>query len=130
MNTFHIIFGALLFFASTLFATEQRIEKETYLNFSDVYVQKSRGIVEPKELLLNGMFPNGCHKWLKAEVTHLDKFTHEVRGLSKVAQGMCIMVMVPFTKEVDLGQLAEGEHLVRVINGDGTTIEKTFTMNR
>ena len=130
MNLVHLVFAGVLLFVSSIFASEQRIEKDTYLNFSDVYIQKSHGIVEAKELLLQGMFPNGCHKWLKSEVTHVDDFTHEVRGLSKVAQGMCIMVMVPFTHEVDLGVLKEGHHIVRVLNADGTVIEKEFEMNR
>lgn len=130
MKLAHLVFAGVLLFVSSIFASEQRIEKETYVNFSDFYIQKSHGIVEAKELLLQGMFPNGCHKWLKADVTHLDDFTHEVRGLSKVTQGMCIMVMSHFTHEVDLGILKEGEHTVRVINGDGTIIEKQFVMNR
>jgi len=97
-----------------------------YVHFNDVYIQHDRGIVEPNELLVTGMFPNGCDKWLRAEVKHLDDFTHEVRGVAQVTQGMCIMMMVPFTREVDVGRLKEGTHTVRVVNNDGTIFEKTF----
>jgi hypothetical protein len=106
------------------------VEKEQYLNFNDVYVQKDRGVVEPAELLVIGVFPNGCYKWEKAEVKHIDDFTHEVRGLAKVQQGICTMMLVSFTKEVDLGILKEGQHTARVINADGTIFEKQFTKTR
>ena len=128
MNSLYVLLATVLFVSLSLFANERAEEKETYLNFTDVYVQRSRGIVEPHELLLQGMFPNGCHTWMKSEVEHLDEFTHRVRGVSKVKQGMCIMVMVPFTKEVDLGVLKPGTHKVEVINGDGTSIEKEFVL--
>lgn len=108
----------------------QAVEKEVYVHFNDVYIQRDRGFVEPNELLVTGMFPNGCYKWLGAEVKHLDDYTHEVRGTAKVVQGNCIMMMVPFTKEVDVGLLKEGTHTVRVVNNDGTTFEKTFDKKR
>ncbi len=106
------------------------VEKDQLLNFTDVYVQKDRGIVEPKELLVMGMYPNTCYKWEAAEVKHVDDFTHEVRGLAKVQQGMCTMQLVSFTQEVDLGLLKAGDHTVRVINADGTVFEKQFAKTR
>lgn len=128
MQGLYVLVATALFVSVSLFAKEGPQEKESYVNFTDVYVQRSRGIVEPHELLVQGMFPNGCHKWAKSEVEHLDDFTHQVRGISRVTQGMCIMVMVPFTKEVDLGVLKPGRHKVEVINGDGTTFEKEFVL--
>lgn len=124
----HILLSIALF-SSAAFAAGQGqapVEKEQYLNFNDVYIQKDRGVVEPNELLVVGVFPNGCYKWETAEVKHLDDFTHEVRGLAKVQQGICTMMLVSFTKEVDLGLLKSGEHTVRVINADGTIFEKQF----
>lgn len=123
-------------FSLTAFAAGQSgqgqvpVEKEQLLNFNDVYIQKDRGIVEPNELLVMGMYPNSCYKWQAAEVKHVDDFTHEVRGVAKVQQGICTMQLVSFTKEVDLGLLKAGDHTVRVINADGTIFEKQFAKTR
>lgn len=127
MESLKILITTALFVSASLFATEkQTVEKDSNVLFTDMYIQKSHGVVEAQEVLVSGVFPNGCYKWAKAEVEHKDKFTHEIHGIAKVTQGVCIMVMVPFTKEVDLGQLDKGTHTVRAMNGDGTVIEKTF----
>lgn len=128
MKSLNFLIAAISLWSADLFAAQVVTQKEVNVLFSDVYVQRSRGIVEPHELLMTGVFPNGCYKWNKAEVEHKDDFTHEVKGKANVAQGICTMVMVPFTKEVDLGVLKRGEHLVRVVNADGTIIEKKFTL--
>ena len=129
MSSINILFATLLIASVTGFAAEPKlVEKETYVSFSDFYIQKSRGVIEPHELLVSGVFPNGCYQWVKAEVNHPDQYTHEVRGVANVAQSICIMVLVPFTKEVDLGVLKQGTHTVRVMNGDGTVIEKQFDL--
>lgn len=74
-------------------------------------------------VVVSGVFPNGCYSWKRADVT-ADNFTHEVRNIANVSEGMCLMVLVPFTKEVRLGRLAVGEHTIRFVGGDGTYMEK------
>jgi hypothetical protein len=127
MKSMAVLFATIFIASANLFA-EQATQKETQVNVSDVYIQRSRGVVEAQELLLTGLFPNGCYKWVRADVKHETDYIHEVRAIGKVTQGMCIMVMVPFTKEVDLGVLKEGTHTVRVMNADGTSIEKQFEL--
>jgi hypothetical protein len=126
------VLGLLIAFSMNVTANQTPepapAQKETVISVSDIYIQKSRGFNEPHELLLTGIFPNGCYKWLRADVKHVTDHQHEVRALAKVTQGMCIMVLVPFTKEVDLGVLKRGTHTVKVINGDGTTLEKQFEL--
>jgi hypothetical protein len=38
------------------------------------------------------------------------------------------MVLVPFNKEVKLGKLNAGKHTLKFLNGDGTYLEKTLTI--
>ncbi len=83
---------------------------------SDVYV------------IVSGVFPNGCYSWGEAKVENKSETLHEVTSLAEVTQGMCIMVMVPFSKEVRLGQFSKGEHVIRFVNGDGTFLEKTVVI--
>ena len=78
-------------------------------------------------VVVNGLFPNGCYSWNRADVTKdVEPNIHEVRSVATVRQTMCIMVLVPFTKELHLGQLDSGDHTIRFMNGDGTFIERTL----
>ncbi|MNL75300.1 hypothetical protein D3C87_2010820 [compost metagenome] len=76
--------------------------------------------------MVNGIFQNGCYKWKRAEVDHMDDFHHTVKSIASVSQGMCIMVLMPFQKEVQLGRFVTGKHTLRFDNGDGTYFEKTM----
>ena len=117
-----LLTAAVLLTSASVFAED--VEKETYVSFTDVYVPK---IVNPGEnvvALLSGFFPNSCYRWKNGEVTHESTFKHTVKGLAAVSQGMCLMVIVPFNKEVDLGRLEQGHHVIRIVNGDGTYLEK------
>jgi hypothetical protein len=53
---------------------------------------------------------------------------HEVKSIASVSQGMCLMVMIPFTKEVSLGKFESGKHTLRFLNGDGTFLEKSMSI--
>ena len=77
---------------------------------------------------MNGIFQNGCYKWKRAQVDHLNSVTHEIRSIASVSPGMCIMVLVPFQSEVRLGFMSKGNHLLRFINGDGTYSEKVLVI--
>lgn len=108
-------------------ATNQVPEvKEVQIGINDVFVPSGFDSNSDVYVVTNGIFPNGCYRWNKADVKHADSFTHEVRSSAIVSQGMCIMVLVPFTKEVRLGKFEVGKHTLRFINGDGTYLEKSL----
>ncbi|OYZ13671.1 MAG: hypothetical protein B7Y39_17095 [Bdellovibrio sp. 28-41-41] len=79
-------------------------------------------------VVVNGVFQNGCYKWDRADVTKISEFNREVRSYASVSQGMCIMVLIPYQKEVRLGQLTTGKHSIKFLNGDGTYIEKNLVV--
>ena len=78
-------------------------------------------------VIASGIFMNGCYQWREATVEHQDR-VHLVRSFANVSQGMCLMVLVPFTKEISLGKLERGNHQIRFINGDGTYMEKSVSV--
>ncbi len=100
--------------------------KEVQIGVNSVYVPGGFDSNSDAFVVVNGIFPSGCYKWGRAEVSHKDTFNHEVKSIAQVSQGMCIMVMVPFQSEVRLGKFAAGEHTLRFMNGDGTYIERTL----
>jgi hypothetical protein len=38
------------------------------------------------------------------------------------------MVLIPFQKDVRLGQLPTGKHILKFLNGDGTYLEKSLVV--
>lgn len=75
-----------------------------------------------------GMFPNGCYSWAYADVKNLEDNVTQIDSYATVRSGMCIMMMIPYHKEVNLGKLATGVHTIRFMNGDGTYLEEKMTI--
>lgn len=103
-------------------------EKEVAVGISGVFVPGGFDSGSDAYVVVNGVFQNGCYKWKRAERTTRDEFNHEIRSIASVTQGMCIMVLIPFQKEVRLGQLPAGKHNLKFVNGDGTYLEKTLVV--
>lgn len=78
--------------------------------------------------VISGLFPNSCYSYDKSEVKNVDTLTHEIRTYATITQGMCLMVIIPFSEEVSLGKLESGDHTLRFVNGDGTYLEKKLSI--
>jgi hypothetical protein len=102
--------------------------REVQIGFSDAYVPGGFDTSSDAYVVVNGLFPNGCYKFKEAKVVNETANLHKISATAEVSQGMCLMVLVPFNREVRLGKLQEGRHIIRVMNGDGTFIEKTFSV--
>lgn len=117
---------AVSFSMSLAGADEIPAVREVTVGVSDVYVPGGFDSETDAYVVVNGIFPNGCYRWKGAQVSHTDQFNHEVTSKADVSQGMCLMVLIPFTKEIRLGKLASGEHKMKFLNGDGTYLEKVM----
>lgn len=86
---------------------------------SDVYV------------VVSGLFPNSCYSWGGADV-NLQSSTPQIEVVVKanvVQERPCMRVLVPFQKEVRLGQLSEGRYELRFANGDGTYFTEVLNID-
>lgn len=117
-----------LAFGTQSFADGSVQEKEIAVGFSDAFIPGGFDSNSDTFVVASGIFPNGCYRWKEAEVSHTSSMVHEIRATAVVSQGMCLMVLVPFTKEIHLGKLDVGSHAVRLMNGDGTYIEKRLVI--
>lgn len=115
---------------TTAFADEQPATKEVPVGISGVFVPGGFDSTSDAYVVANGVFPNGCYRWSRSETNRVDQFTHEIRSMATVTQGMCIMVLVPFQKDIRLGKLATGKHTLKFVNGDGTYFEKALTIEQ
>ncbi|MCS6838038.1 MAG: hypothetical protein NZ480_04250 [Bdellovibrionaceae bacterium] len=102
--------------------------KEVVVGISDVFIPSGFDSTSEAYVVVSGVFPNGCYRWSRAEVERKGNNLHEVRSYAYVQPGMCLMVLVPFTKEVQLGVLESGTHRIRFVNGDGTYLERTLVV--
>lgn len=109
-------------------AAGQTQEKDIQVGFSDAYIPSGFDSNSDAFIVANGIFPNGCYRWKDASVKNTSEMNHEIRATASVSQGMCLMVLVPFSKEIRLGKLSVGNHVVRLMNGDGTFIEKQINI--
>jgi hypothetical protein len=125
-----ILAAALVTFGVNAFAGQQQAatEKEVQVGINGVYVPGGFDSNSDTYVVVNGVFQNGCYKWNRAEVENTDRYSHTIKSMASVNQGMCIMVLVPFQKEVRLGKFEAGKHTLRFENGDGTYFEKTLVI--
>ena len=114
-----IIFTANLSFAA---------EREVQIGVTGAFVPGGFDSNSDAYVVVSGVFQNGCYKWSRAQTTNRDEYNHEIVSMATVTPGMCIMVLVPFQKEVRLGKLATGKHSLKFLNGDGTYMEKTLSV--
>jgi hypothetical protein len=119
--------AALMSTASISFA-QNSPSKEMVVGVSDAFVPGGFDSNSDAYVVTSGVFPNGCYSWNRATVNSKDEYTHDIRAIANVSSGMCIMVFVPFTKEVRLGKLATGAHTLRFVGGDGTYLEKKLVV--
>lgn len=109
-------------------AAEGPKEKEVQVGISGAFIPGGFDSSSDAYVVVNGVFQNGCYRWSRAEVTKVDEFNHEVKSMAIVTPGMCIMVLVPFQKDIRLGRLPTGKHSLKFLNGDDTYLEKTLNV--
>lgn len=109
---------------SMAMANELPPDREIVVGVNEALVPETVAVGQQVIAVVSGIFPNGCYRWSGAKVTHPEPELHEVRAVASVSQGMCIMVLIPFTKEVVLGSFTEGTHTLRFVGGDGTYLER------
>lgn len=123
-----IALAVTVLMAQFVVAEQLPAEKEVQIGISGAFVPGGFDSSSDAYVIVNGVFQNGCYKWKRADVSSTGEFTHEIRSIATVTQGMCIMVLIPFQKDVRLGQLPTGKHILKFLNGDGTYLEKSLVV--
>lgn len=106
------------------FAQSPEPDREVQVAINSVYIPSGFDRNSEVYVVIHGIFQNGCYKWKRSEVSHSSDLDHEVKAFASVTPGMCIMVLMPFQKEVRLGRFVPGDHKIRFVNGDGTYLEQ------
>lgn len=103
-------------------------ERDVMVAINEAFVPGGFDINSEVYVVASGIFPNGCYRWKGAEVKSPSDTVHEIKAMATVKQGMCLMVLLPFNKEIRLGKFVHGEHTLRFLNSDGTYLEKKIVI--
>lgn len=117
------VWGAQAWAAPPVMATAPETS-EVMISIGDAYVPSGFDSNSEPFVVVSGFFPNTCYQWKEAVVSHSASNRHEIRSMGRINEGMCLMMLVPFTQEVQLGKLEKGDHELRFVNADGTYLEK------
>lgn len=101
---------------------------EVPLSVSDVFIPSGFDSGADVFVVVNGYFPNSCYSWKNAQVNHISPTEHEIYSMGMVKPGMCLTVLLPYTQEVRLGRFESGVHTLRFMNGDGTYLERSMSV--
>ncbi|MGE3262759.1 MAG: hypothetical protein AB7K68_13335 [Bacteriovoracia bacterium] len=130
MNFFTLILAALsLTFMPGAFAKEGDTHEKT-IAIGDVYIPSGFDSSSDAFVVVNGWFPHSCYKLKNVKVENVSDSLQEITTNATVTEGLCLTVIIPFHKEVQLGKLRAGTHTLRFMNGDGTYMEKQLTIER
>lgn len=106
-------------------AREDKQESEALLLVTEALIPQGQNARSVAVAEIQGLFPNDCYAFERVDVSSPQDFVHEVRLVATVREGMCLLYVTPFQRQVPLGQLEAGTHLIRFMNPDGTAIERT-----
>lgn len=122
-------FIAALVMVAGLSANAEPITIEKVITVNDALVPEFADKNQDVKVVVSGTFPNSCYRWSRSDVrTHSEGF-QVIRSLALVTTNTnCLMVLVPFSKEINVGRLTPGEHTLRFLNGDDTWFERKLTV--
>lgn len=128
MKTAILALLAVLALNSNRAAAKQGDPHDKVVPISDVFVPSNfDGRSEPY-VVVNGIFMNTCYSLKDVKVNVLNANTQEISTIATVKEGKCYGDITPFHREVKLGSLTKGEHVIRFLHGDGTYMEKKITI--
>lgn len=130
IKIFSLVAAALVLTFSTGAIAKEGDTHEKVVTVGDVYIPSNFDSSSDAFVVVNGWFPHSCYKIKDIKVEHPSANLHEITTTANVTEGMCLTVIVPFHKEVQLGRLNVGEHTLRFVNGDGSYMEKKLTIAR
>ena len=128
MKAFILILAVLTSLSAKAVNTDPS-SKDINIGISEVFVPGGFSSTSDAYVVVSGLFPNSCYSWKWAIVTSPTALIHEIKSIASVSQQMCLMVMIPFQKDVNLGRLQSGAHTLRFLNGDGTFFERALKID-
>lgn len=118
-----LLLTTILLTSGVTFAEEIQ-PREVNAIASEAFVPSGFDSQSESYVVVSGIFPNGCYRFKRIDVDHINSRVHELRVIAIIKSGVCPRMLIPFSEEAKLGKLESGKHSVKIVNGDGTFFEK------
>lgn len=119
---FLAVLAAMLLKGSKVFSEEVG-SKQEQVGIREVFIPGGFDRNTNVYIVASGIFPNACYSWSHAEIAHRGSYVHEIITVANVKQGLCAMVLVPFSNEIQLGNFISGRHIIKILNDEGQFFE-------
>ncbi len=86
---------------------------------SEVLVDKTYGNSSDVEIVLNGLFPNGCYQKLETIVETINNEIFIKNRIAYERNGLCTMALRPYTDTIQIHDLEPGKHTIFIKNKSG-----------
>lgn len=104
-------------------------KKEISITISNAFIAETIDRDQDAKIVLSGTFPNSCYSWSRTEVSKPTSSRFIIQAKAYVlTNAECLMVIIPYMNEVNLGKLPAGQYVVHFVSGDATYFEKKFTV--
>jgi len=105
--------------------------KESVVGINSAFIPGGFDSSSDVYAIVSGIYPNSCYSWQRADVEPTDsQNVIRVTAVASVTQGMCMMVLVPFQREVLIGTLPVGDYTLRFSNGEGTYFDEALSIEQ
>ncbi len=118
-----MLLAASMLILTSFFSTVSSAQQQAVVSVGDAYAPVRFNAASDVFIVVDGVFPNACYHWSHADVQSPSQFVHEIRAVADVNDGMCLMMLVPFSNEVHLGTLDAGDQKILLVNSDGSHFE-------
>lgn len=115
---FHTFVAAgLLGFTATAFAASL-----VPVKVGDLFIPKGFDDNDQTTLVVDGYLPNGCYRLDKAETKFdHDKKTITIEQFARIFPAPCILMIIPYRNEINLGVVPKGDY--KVVTNDGRLVK-------
>lgn len=96
------------------------------VNYAEVPESVDR--TSPATVTVNVYYANTCYRYFIPTVKKGPSNVIEIYPYVNITKGLCGQVVRNLTEPVDLGQLQQGDYLVRVHSSDGQVIDNKMTI--
>ncbi len=126
-----ILLSVAIIFTSLTLNAQDIPSKESVVGINSAFVPGGFDSTSDVYAIVSGIYPNSCYSWKRADVEPTDgQNVIRVSAVASVTQGMCMMVLVPFQREVLIGTLPVGDYTLRFSNGEGTYFDEALSIEQ
>lgn len=104
----------------------QSVDKTVDVGIAQIFVPNNLGSNREVVILASGLLsPQGCQRWDSYSINHESAYVHVLNAKAKF-KDFCVGQILPFTREINLGNLEPGVHMLKYADEYLKPAEKTF----